>query len=126
MAEPSVLTTAAPTSLPEAREQRTALRHRCSLAALTRLYHPATGQRYFAWVHDVSGSGVAFDLRVPLEPGQELVCLLKGNRPGECYQVSAEVLHARPVEGLYRVGCRFAAPLPQEQLEAVLQRLRGG
>ncbi len=105
-------------------EQRVALRHRCSFAALTRLIDSATGKKHFAWVHDISASGVAFDLRLPPAPGAELLCQLKGNRPEECFEVRATVIHARLVDGLHRVGCHFLEPFPPDRLEAVLRRLR--
>jgi hypothetical protein len=126
MADPAAPTPAATCPPPDGHEQRIARRHRCSLAALTRLYEPATGKHYFAWVHDISARGVAFDLRALLEPGQEVRCLLTGSRPEQRYEVLAEVVHAGLIDGLHRVGCRFRAPLPQDQLDAVLCKLRGG
>jgi hypothetical protein len=125
MADTPIPTTAEPAAPPSSEsEQRFAMRHRCSLSALTRLYLPATGQRYFAWVHDLSVIGVAFDLRTQFEPGQVLCCQLKGLRVEECFEVRAFVVHVQLIDGLYRAGCQFFEPLPPECLEAVLRKLR--
>lgn len=107
-------------------EQRVAPRHSCSLAALTQLVVPATGQRYFAWVHDISASGMALDMRAPLEAGAEIVCRLKGTHADEQFETKAQVVHLRLNDGLYRTGCKFATPFPATHLEAVLRKLRGG
>ncbi len=107
-------------------EQRVAPRHGCSLAALIQVVVPATGRRCFAWVHNISTSGVALDLRTPLDSGLEIVCKLKGLLPTEQYEMRAQVVHNRLCDGLHRAGCRFAVPFPEDHLEAVLRKLRGG
>lgn len=108
---------------PSGAELRQTARERCSAAALTRLYVPATDKRFFAWVHDISSGGAALDLRTQLEPGTEVLCQLRGIEPHERFDVFARVMHVRLVEGLYHAGCKFNEPLPQHQLDAVLRKL---
>jgi hypothetical protein len=127
MAEPfsmSAIVTPAVSQLASSAEQRRAWRHRCSLAALTKLYDAATCRQHFAWIHDISSTGVAFEMRTALEGGREVLCRLRGNEPGERFEVAAQVIHCRPADGLFRVGCRFHEPFAGAQLDAVLRRLR--
>jgi hypothetical protein len=109
----------------ELAEQRRAARHRCSLAALIRLYLPASGQRFFAWVHDISASGVALDMRVHLDPEQALLCQMKGIGAEPCFEVAGRIVYVKLEDGLYRVGCKFDVPLAAERLASVLRKLSG-
>jgi hypothetical protein len=107
-------------------EQRIAPRHRCSLAALTQINVVGNPRKLFAWIHNISASGVALDMRTPLEAGQEIQCRLKGLAAGEVFETRAHVVHVRLLDGLYRTGCKFLEPFPAAQLEAVLRKISSG
>src|SRR3954469_1753593 len=73
-------------------ERRATWRYGCGLAALTRLHLPQTGERFFAWVHDVSLQGIAFDLLTALENGQALEFQLRQSET-ERLDLRAQVVH---------------------------------
>ena len=105
-------------------ERRASWRYGCGLAALTRLHLTRTGERFFAWVHDVSLTGIAFDLLSAVEHGQPVEFQLRRSETDRL-DLRAQVVHTTFADGLCRVGCVFDEPLPQSLFAAILRQLRG-
>ena len=104
-------------------DRRRASRHGFGGPVLVRLYLPDVNEFTFSWLHDVSTSGVAFDLLRPLEAGQELLFQLR-TAPADRVELEARVVHATHAKGFCRVGCRFAQPMPHDRLRAIVRQLR--
>jgi len=63
-----------------AADQRKHRRHCCGKVTLTRLSLPATETPMYAWVHDISETGIGLDVLNPLPAGAELVFELKRDK----------------------------------------------
>lgn len=107
-------------------ERRTLVRHCCNMASLARLYSERTGEHYFAWIHDVSSAGIAFEALGPFEPGAKLVFQLNDPGDRDDFSVRVQVVHSTADQGMYRVGCQLDEPLPAAWLQAILGRLAAG
>src|SRR5207244_6295135 len=100
--------------------RRTADRYRCALASAGKLYFPATGETITAWLNNLSVTGVGLNLPRSLEAGQDLVILVRVE-DGPPVKLPAKVVHATTeVDGTWRVGCHFDAPISDDALEALL------
>jgi hypothetical protein len=100
-------------------------RHLCGTIALTKLSLPAAAVTYFAWVHDISESGIGLDLLSRLGAGAEIVFELKGSTDNEKIRLHAQVVHTTAVGAFYRLGCRFMAPLRPAVLATIMGKMRG-
>lgn len=108
-------------------EQRARGRHLCGTITLAKLSLPAAAEAtYFAWVHDISESGIGLDLLGRVAAGVEIVFELKGSGDSEKIRLHAQVIHATPVGSFYRLGCRFTSPLRPSVLAAIMRKVRGG
>jgi hypothetical protein len=105
----------------KALKQRSAVRYRCNLATLGRLYFPISREWLDSWVHNLSVTGIGLDLERCLEVGTRLVIRLKGPSGGEPIQAEAQVIHTtQEVDGTWRVGCSFQNQLTPEDLDTLL------
>ena len=110
-------TAAAPKSVGPAR--RRAVRHRCYLMNLARVTAPGVEPR-LAWLQNLSAAGVGMLLESPLATGMllEIKLLTAAGMP---LAVCGRVAHAtQRADGGWLVGCAFAQPLGEEDLEALL------
>jgi hypothetical protein len=73
-----------------------------------------------AWmgrVRDVSPAGIGLNMSRRFEPGSELIVELAGG-PDGVLRLPARVVHATLEEnGCWIIGCAFATPLSQEELQ---------
>ena len=107
-------------------EQRSRPRHTCGTVTLTRLSVSAAADlTYFAWVHDISDSGIGLDVLGKLGAGVEIVFELKGSGDNEKIRLHAQVVHATPVGAFYRLGCRFTTPLRPAVLATITRKMGG-
>jgi hypothetical protein len=74
----------------------------------------ATG--WFGRVRDISQGGVALILRRPFERGTNLILDLATNA-GELRGLPARVVHAWEMDGRWIIGCEFASPLNEDELQ---------
>ena len=82
-------------------------RYCCGTVTLTRVALAAADVAYFAWVHDISESGIGLDVLAPMATGVDLVFELKRGAGNDKLRVNAQVIHATAVGPFYRVGCKF-------------------
>jgi hypothetical protein len=113
-----------PAPAPGGPEHRAQQRHYAGRIFLTRVSLPGTDISYFAWVHDVSETGIGLDLLTPLSPGTDIAFELRGTGTFEKVRVYAQVVHATPVGPFYRLGCRFTLPLRPSVLATIRTRMR--
>jgi hypothetical protein len=110
-------TAAAPPFVEPAR--RRAVRYRCYLMNAARVTAPEEEPR-LGWLHNLSVAGVGMLLESPLEAGTLLdINLLTA--AGKRLACRGRVTHATPrADGGWLVGCAFAQPLGEDDLEALL------
>src|SRR5256885_2237818 len=87
-------------------DQRTHLRHCCGTVTFARLSLPTAKGSLFAWVHDISETGIGLDVLNPLPAGVDLVFELKRDKQ-KAIQVHAQVVHSTPTNAFYRLGCKL-------------------
>jgi hypothetical protein len=105
-------------------EQRSQLRHVCGKITLTRLSLSAVSEAaYFAWVHDISDSGIGLDVLGRLGAGVDIVFELKGSGENEKIRLHAQVIHATPVGKFFRLGCKFTRPLRPAVLATIVSKM---
>jgi hypothetical protein len=110
----------------DAQEQRSRPRQLCGTITLTKMSLPAAADAtYFAWVHDISESGIGLDMLGRLGIGVEIALELKGSDDTEKICLHAKVIHATQVGSLYRLGCRFMVPLRPSVLATIMRKMRG-
>jgi len=101
-------------------ERRSAVRHAVKLEALSR---PLEGQDAIWWgaqVRDLSTTGVGLTLCFPFKPGTYLAIDLQGPLGGNRTLLS-RVIHVRDQsDGTWHLGCEFVKPLPDNDLELIL------
>jgi hypothetical protein len=125
MAEALPLTDSASASdlaLPGA-DQRVHQRRLCGIMIFTRLSLPGINNTAFAWIHDISESGIGLDVLGPLATGVELVFELK-REVGRTIRIYAQVVHATHAGSFCRLGCRLTRPLRPMVLRDVLDLLK--
>jgi hypothetical protein len=103
-------------------ERRAAVRHLCNLDTL---FQPGEGRLdlvwWFARVRNISTEGIALLLGRRFEVGATLAIALQGQVQDVSRTIEARVVHASEVEnGNWVVGCRFATPLTEAELKALL------
>jgi PilZ domain len=107
-------------------EKRSRPRHLSGTITLTRLSLATVDDAsYFAWVHDISESGIGLDVLGRLGAGVDIVFELKGSGENEKIRLHAQVIHATPVGTFFRLGCKFTRPLRPAVLAAVVSKMRG-
>jgi hypothetical protein len=100
--------------------RRTNERYRCALASAGRIYFPDTGETMTAWLNNLSITGIGLNLPRSLDAGQTLVLQVRVEG-GDRMKLPARVVHSTcEVDGTWRVGCNFDAPLSNEVLESLL------
>jgi PilZ domain len=104
-------------------ERRTSTRYGFGAAALIRLYLPGRDEQMYGCLHDLSATGIAFDLLGAVECGEMVVAKLRTAETTRV-EVQAEVVHATAAHGLCRVGCRLAEPMDPDVLHAILRQAR--
>jgi hypothetical protein len=122
MHEPAKLT---PDGSPRASglEGRVSVRYRCDGPAQCHLCTSQHFESRWALVRNVSTTGVGLRLSGALSPGGELVVEFTQASALCRRALSAHVVHSTAQEdGTWLVGCRFVAPLNEEDLRALLQR----
>ena len=76
-----------------------------------------------AWlgkIRDVSAGGIALTLKRRFEPGASLIIEVE-TKSGWPRRLSVQVIHATQDEnGRWTIGCDFASPLSQEELQTIL------
>jgi PilZ domain len=108
------------------REHRAQKRHLGGTITLTRLSLTAVDDAsYFAWVHDISETGIGLDVLGRLGAGVNIVFELKGSGENEKIRLRAQVIHATPVGSLFRLGCRFTRPLRPAVLATIVRKMTG-
>jgi hypothetical protein len=118
----AIAQSAAPGQVPAEADQREHPRYGFGTITLTRLCVGATELSYFAWVHDISESGIGLDVVKPLGAGADIIFELKctGERKVRVY---AQVVHATPAGPFYRLGCKFTRRLRPWVLRAILDKM---
>jgi hypothetical protein len=104
-------------------DQRAHRRHCCGTLMFTRLSLPGVNNSAFAWVHDISESGMGLDVLSPLTAGVGLVFELKREN-SRTIRVYAQVVHATLAGSFYRLGCRLTRPLRPSVLRDVMGLLK--
>jgi hypothetical protein len=100
--------------------RRTAERYRCALASAGTLLFPVSGESMIAWLNNLSVTGIGLNLPRPLDAGMELVIQVR-IETGPPVRLPGRVVHCTAeVDGTWRVGCHFHAPLDAEVLESLL------
>lgn len=118
---------AAPTPLCDEKEleHRSRPRYVSGKITLTRLSLAAVNDAtYFAWVHDISDSGIGLDVLGRLGAGVDIVFELKGSSENEKIRLHAQVIHATPVGKFFRLGCKFTRPLRPAVLATIMSKMR--
>lgn len=101
-------------------ERRVAVRFR---STQTTSCHFATLEKIssrWAVVANVSASGIGLNLPCPLDPGSEVLIEFPSKDLGQPRVVAAFVIHSRPTDNAWAIGCTFARPLSQEELDLLL------
>src|SRR5260370_31196211 len=107
-------------------DNRSEPRHLGGTITLTRLSLAAVDDAsYFAWVHDISETGIGLDVLGRLRAGVNIVFELKGSRENEKIRLHAQVIYATPVGTLFCLGCRFTRPLRPAVLDTIVRKMRG-
>jgi hypothetical protein len=101
--------------------RRSETRYHCAPVTAARL-SPAKGRdARRAWVLNLSASGIGLLLDTAIEPDSPLVIHLQSARTGVVFDLLARVVHATPQKnGEWLVGCKLAARLSQDDLDALL------
>jgi hypothetical protein len=101
--------------------RRTAERYRCALATAGKLYFPGSGETMTAWLNNLSSTGIGMNLPRALDAGQDLVIQVRIEGGADPVRLPARVVHSSSeIDGTWRVGCAFDAPLADEVLESLL------
>ena len=74
----------------------------------------------WALILNVSRQGIGLKLPCELAPGHEVLIELPSKVAGKQKVVAAFVVHSKPDGGTWAVGCTFARPLAQEELDTLL------
>jgi len=74
----------------------------------------------WALILNVSRQGIGLKLPCALTAGHEVLIELPSKVAGNERVVAAFVVHSKPVEGAWAVGCTFARPLEQEEMDTLL------
>jgi hypothetical protein len=103
-------------------ERRTATRYRCTLEGY---YRPLGDDNGWLWwlgtVVDISVKGVGLILTRKVEPDTLLSIELQSTTTQFQRTLLARVVHATHLPGQgWRVGCVFAKPMTEEELQALL------
>jgi hypothetical protein len=107
-------------------EQRAWVRHPDPTNSPYQLIDAETEYGWWASVRDVSLGGLAIVLSQRLSPGTRLI-IDKPLRPGKPWHaLSVRVVHATACAEGWLLGCEFAHPLSDEDLEALLQPAERG
>jgi len=78
-------------------------------------------ERYWAWIRDVSVSGVGMLLSRPLEPETLLIIEAQSTSRRLLLPLTARVVHStKQTEGNWVIGCAFIRELNAEELQALL------
>jgi serine/threonine protein kinase len=109
-------------------ERRRAARHRCTVASVcevrTSIHEDETAEQdeWQATVQDLSANGLGFVLNRRFEPGTQVrVVVKRPERRAKSDALVAEVIHVkRGRAGTWLVGCRWASPLSDRDLQDVL------
>jgi hypothetical protein len=102
------------------REFRAAIRHPCKPNFLIRLLVRPSYHNLRAFDNDLSRTGVGLFIDRNLDIGTTLVLQLLKEEHHSLIRV-AQVVHATEMgDGWWLIGCRFAAPLPEKELHALL------
>jgi PilZ domain len=101
--------------------RRVAVRYKCGPATPGRVQ--LQGEEWQrAWILNLSLSGVGLLLGRQLAPGLEVVVHLTSGAGDKMFEIAARVRHAtRQPDNEWVLGCEFAIPLTDEQMEALLQ-----
>ena len=111
-----------PPADPAVAERRGCPRYRCHPAPVVRFVVRPFFRTHRGAVRDISATGVGLIVWLPLEPGAVLLLQLPGPREGETHTRLARVTRTLPQIGLnYRVGCRFASPLSDAEVDALVR-----
>jgi hypothetical protein len=101
--------------------RRSTDRYHCAPACAAKLFFPTTGETMVAWLTNLSVTGVALNLPRALEADLELVLQVRVADGGSPVRLAATVVHSTcEVDGTWRVGCVFPAPLSDDLLESLL------
>jgi hypothetical protein len=107
-------------------EQRAWVRHPDPTNGPYQLIDAETEYGWWASVRDVSLGGLALVLSQRLSPGTRLI-IDKPVRSGKPWHaLSVRVVHATACAEGWLLGCEFAHPLSEEDLEALLQPAERG
>jgi hypothetical protein len=102
-------------------KRRAAPRYHCGPATLGHLVAPDSGEIRRGWVLDLSTGGAGLLLPQPLPPGSLVVLHIKSSTGDRRYELPGRVIHATTqLSGDWLVGCEFADPLADEDLDALL------
>lgn len=104
-------------------ERRAAVRHPCDLDTFLRtLNHPELDQTWPARIRDISTTGIGLQVEKPFAVGAELEIELQSGEQGITYTLLTRVVHTGTVEddGSYLLGCAFARPLSESELDQLL------
>jgi PilZ domain len=104
-----------------AQRRRANGRYRCALASAGKVVFDATGETMTVWLSNLSITGVAIHLPRALEADEPLMIQVRVPGRAEPIRLAAKVVHCTcEVDGSWRVGCVFTAPLSDEALESLL------
>ena len=107
---------------PAVTDRRGCPRYRCHPSPVVRFVVRPFFRTHRAALRDVSATGAGLMVWLPLHPGAVLLLQLPGPGEGETHTRLARVCRVLPQAGLnYRVGCRFASPLSDAELDALRQ-----
>jgi hypothetical protein len=121
MAEPSVIVQAEFSVKIPLEERRNAVRYFCPCPHPIRLLVRPGLASAKGIITDISASGIGLILDRPVKPGAMLALHLGRDERPSLIQ-SGRVVHARPLpDGAWAVGCEFALPLVDKDLEGLVK-----
>jgi hypothetical protein len=121
--EPDNATTAPRAGRTES-DLRAAHRYGGGTVTLARLARAGASSSRFAWLHDISETGLGLDVLLPLSSGTDIVFEMRGSCEGERIRLHARVVHATRAGEFCRLGCRLTEPLPPALLSSILRKAR--
>src|SRR5947209_1064687 len=101
---------------PPGGERRATVRYRCRVGNSSRVFLAPNFETKAAVIQNVTANGIGLLLGRPVEPGTLLLVQADG-AAGFPFERLACVVHTREqVDGRWLVGCKFAAPLQEDEL----------
>ena len=103
------------------KNRRATVRYHCAPAAMGKVYAPDDVAFQFVWIMDLSRTGVGLIMSKPLAIGMRILLNLRTADGSRSFDMYAQVVRCfRQVTADYFLGCKFANPLNEEDLEYLL------